>query len=72
MTDNTPTENKSVRIIRLPEVLARTGLSSSTIYELINKRLFPHPVNLGTRAVGWIEGEISEWIAARITASRIK
>ena len=66
------TENSPFRVLRLPEVLARTGLSRSTIYELITKRLFPHPVNLGTRSVGWIEGEINEWIAARITASRIK
>jgi len=65
-------DNKNLRILRLPEVLARTGLSRSTIYELITKGLFPHPIGLGTRSVGWIEAEINEWLAARVAMSRIK
>jgi len=31
---------------------------------------FPEPVNIGPRAVGWIESEIDEWIAERIHQSR--
>lgn len=65
-------DTKPLRILRLREVTARTGLSRSTVYELIAKRLFPHPVSLSVRAVGWIESEIDNWIAARVTMDRIK
>ena len=31
---------------------------------------FPRPVSLGSRAVGWIEAEVDEWIRERIAESR--
>ena len=58
------------RFLRLPEVLARTGLSRSTIYVRLDEGRFPRPVSLGGRAVGWIEAEVDDWIRARIVASR--
>ena len=59
-----------VRFLRLPEVLARTGLSRSTIYVRLDQGRFPRPVSLGGRAVGWIESEVDEWMRERIVASR--
>ena len=50
------------RIVRLPDVMARTGLSRSTIYVRVGKGSFPKSVHLGARAVGWIEAEVDEWI----------
>ena len=38
-----------VRFLRLPEVLARTGLSRSTIYVRLDQGRFPRPVSLGAR-----------------------
>ena len=58
------------RILRLPEVMARTGLSRSTIYLRISQGTFPKPVNLGARAVGWIEEEIQGWLQLQIDSSR--
>ena len=58
-------------IHRLPEVKTITGLSRSTIYELIRRNEFPQPVPLGLRAVGWIDSEIKAWLKERI-ASRVK
>lgn len=58
------------KICRLPDVMARTGLSRSTIYDLIRKGKFPSQINLGPRAVGWVENEIVGWIEARIDESR--
>ncbi|WP_259053634.1 helix-turn-helix transcriptional regulator [Methylohalomonas lacus] len=55
------------KILRLPEVKARTGLSRSSIYLRVSQGLFPSPVPLGGRAVGWLESEVDEWIAARIS-----
>lgn len=60
----------ATRILRLPEVTARTGLGRSTLYARIQAGDFPPPVNLGARAVGWPEGEVEEWIAGRIADSR--
>ena len=59
-----------VRFLRLPEVLARTGLSRSTIYVRRDQGRFPRPVSLGGRAVGWIESEVDEWMREWIAASR--
>ena len=53
-------------ILRLPAVLADTGLSRSTIYLRIAQGVFTHPVSLGARAVGWPAQEVTAINAARI------
>ncbi|HWQ39358.1 MAG TPA: AlpA family transcriptional regulator [Burkholderiales bacterium] len=58
------------RILRLPTVKARTGLSRSTIYLRVSDGTFPKPVSLGGRAVGWVEAEIQQWLEQQIEASR--
>lgn len=57
-------------ILRLPAVRARTSLSRSTIYLQISQGVFPEPVTLGLRAVGWLDQEIEEWLQSRIELSR--
>ena len=58
------------KILRIPAVIDRTGLSSSTIYQKISDRQFPRQIKLGPRAVGWVEKEIDDWIERRINLSR--
>lgn len=53
------------RILRLPEVMQRTGLSRSTIYAYMKYGNFPKPIPIGDRAVGWLESAIDEWIEQR-------
>ena len=60
----------SKTIWRLPEVMAHTGLSRSTIYHKISQDEFPHSINLGIRSVGWIADEIIDWINDQIRKSR--
>lgn len=55
-----------MRIIRLKEVIDSTGLARSTVYKYIAEGTFPKPVSLGDRCVGWVEGEVHDWILARI------
>jgi prophage regulatory protein len=62
----------SPRIIKLPDVKDRTGLSRSTIYLRIAEGSFPKQVSLGSRAVGWVDLEIQEWIDSAIRNSRSK
>lgn len=62
--------NMVTRILRLPTVKTRTGLSRSTIYTRMSEDEFPAPISLGGRAVGWIEAEVDEWLEKHIAASR--
>ena len=55
---------------RLPAVKAKTGLSRSTIYMKIANHTFPKPVKLGGRAVGWVDGEVDDWLEDLIATSR--
>lgn len=55
-----------MKILRLPEVIAKTGRSRSTLYSDIEGGRFPKPVKLGARAIGFVSDEIDEWIAERI------
>lgn len=59
-----------LRILRLRQVIARTGLSRSTIYDHIGSENFPRQISLGARSVGWIETDIEQWIEGRIEKSR--
>ncbi|ADL54762.1 helix-turn-helix transcriptional regulator [Gallionella capsiferriformans] len=53
-------------IKRLKAVQALTGLARSTIYLRIKDGLWPRPISLGGRAVGWPENEISTINVARV------
>lgn len=55
-----------MRIIRLSEVLLFTGLARSTVYRYIEKGIFPKPVSLGDRAVGWVDEEVQAWVMDRV------
>ncbi len=57
---------KGQRILRLPAVVDKTGLSRATVY-----RRFGHMrIALGPNSAGWLEHEIEAWIGERIAASR--
>jgi prophage regulatory protein len=53
------------RIVRRIGVQERTGLSRSTIYAMVALGTFPKPIQLGARAVGWPESEITAWLERR-------
>ena len=57
------------RILRLPEVVARTGLSRSSIYLRVSQNNFPKPISLGGRSVGWVEEQIEQWLERQIAAA---
>ncbi len=52
-------------ILRLPQVIERTGLARSTIYLKIEQDSFPKPVSIGERSVGWLESDVEAWIDER-------
>lgn len=57
-------------VLRIPEVVARTGLSRSSIYSKMADGSFPRSFALSPRAIGFLEADISSWIEARVAESR--
>ena len=55
-----------LQIERKPAVLQRIGLSRSTLHSKIQQGLWCPPISLGARAVGFLEHETDELIAAHI------
>jgi prophage regulatory protein len=60
----------SNKIMRLPAVKDQTGLSRSSIYLRMNKKEFPQSISLGSRAVGWLEEDIEQWLEQCIAESK--
>ncbi|GHU35444.1 hypothetical protein AGMMS50256_30670 [Betaproteobacteria bacterium] len=66
----------ALSILRRKQVEARIGLSRTSIYEKINPKHerydpdFPKPIPLGVRAVGFLEGEIDDWLNTQIQKRR--
>ena len=52
-------------VLRLPQVIQKTGLCRSSIYTRIAAGEFPAGFSLGGRARGWLEAEIEQWITER-------
>ena len=57
----------SSRVIRMSGARTKTGLCTSTIYDLISRGIFPRPFPLvpGGRAVGWLEADLDSWLIQR-------
>jgi prophage regulatory protein len=55
-----------ITILRLPALMASTGLSRSTLYLRVAQGLWTRPISLGARAVGWPSNEVDAIHAARI------
>ena len=56
-----------MRLIKLKEVIEKTSLGRSTIYEFMTKGTFPKQVSLGAKSVAWLESEVDDWIMERIS-----
>jgi len=58
-----PDTSTTTELWRLPRVLATTGLSRSSLYQLIASGKFPKPVGLGgTASRAWRSTEVQAWI----------
>ena len=71
-----PTSKPKTRLIRLNEVLSRTGYGRTSIYRKMDEGSFPKCLKLGapikkptqfdSRAIAWIEEEVDKWVQERI------
>ncbi len=54
-----------LRLLRLPEVEAATGLSGTTLWRKERAGEFPARRRVGPNVVAWRSDEVEEWIRAR-------
>ena len=55
-----------MRLIKLKEVIEKTSLGRSTIYEFMTDGRFPKQESLGAKSVAWLESEVDDWIMDRL------
>lgn len=53
------------RILRQPDVVLKTGVSSTTLWRWTKAGHFPKPIKLGPNVIGWREADIDNWINER-------
>lgn len=62
----------SIRILRIKDVCAMLGIARSTIYDWMKgdsaryDPTFPKSIPLGKSSVGWIEGQLIEWVENKL------
>tara|TARA_B110001454_G_scaffold211112_1_gene226376 strand:- start:3939 stop:4193 length:255 start_codon:yes stop_codon:yes gene_type:complete len=61
MTTTAENNGSLIRFLRLPEVVALTGVSAVTIYRWQKKGEFPMRSKLGPHLIGWPEPKVIEW-----------
>lgn len=64
-TELTPAQPQ-MRLIRLPEVIARVGIKRSSIYQRMAEGRFPKGRAIGPKSTVWVESEIDAWISSVI------
>ena len=61
--------DKTLRILRMKQLIERTQLSRATLYMLMaTDPTFPRRIKLTPRTVGWLESDVNVWIASRAAA----
>jgi len=63
-TIKAPTKNAQIHMLRMPEVIQRTGLSRSTIYALMADDKFPRQIKVSENTAAWLEHEIEDYLIA--------
>ncbi len=59
------------KLLRMPEVISRSGNSRSAIYLKIAGGLWTCPVKIGPRASAWPDYEVHELNAARVAGKSV-
>jgi prophage regulatory protein len=54
-------EKTTKRIIRKPEMLARVGVSDTTLWRMERDGKFPKRRTIGAGVAGWISTEVDHW-----------
>jgi len=63
------TKLKPTKLLRLPKVLEKIGVSRSQLYRLINQGGFPKQYHLSVRTAVWDEAEVEAWLHQKMQGS---
>lgn len=76
-TSTAPAFDPSAVLVRMPDLLALTGLQRATVYKrLKDDPTFPRPVPLSASTargapVAWVLAEVQAWVRSRIEAREV-
>ena len=55
--------NSNVRLLRMPAVVAITGISEGSVYRLVREKKFPQPVRVAVpKMTVWPSDVIDKWV----------
>jgi len=54
-------------ILKIQDVVHKCNLSKATIYKKAKEGTFPKQIKLSERSSGWLESEINDWIASKVS-----
>lgn len=57
---------QNLKLISLSDTCRTVTLSRVTIWKLVRDGVFPKPVPIHGRRIGFLETEINDWIAGRV------
>ena len=70
LVNETHSQVRRDRLLKLPEVEALTSLKKSTIYTLMKRKKFVPCVQITSRCVAWPESQVLQWVQDKITSAR--
>ena len=59
-----------MEILRLPQVMTKTGMSRSAVYLAVKRGRMPEHLTAGGRSMGWLKAEIDQHIKDMVRACR--
>ena len=60
-----------MNFLKLQQVIDKTTLCRSSIYNLINAGDFPNSVTVMGKRKAWLESEVEEWMMEKIQAIKL-
>lgn len=64
------TDSEELKWMRLPEVMKMTGLSRSSIYQLMKDGKFPKSIRISERTTVWVYAEVQTWMQVQMNIHR--
>jgi prophage regulatory protein len=59
-------DTQTERFLRIREVMEKTSLRYSTVWDFVAKNKFPQPIKLSARVTVWLESEVDAYMLQAI------
>jgi prophage regulatory protein len=63
--------SQEITTLKLHQVLAKTGVGKTTLYDMIAKGKFPAPIPTSDRCRVWLEAEVDQFLLDRADTRNI-